>query len=396
MDIKSLQEKRNKLVADATAIMQGDNVTAEQRSQFDAMMADAEVVNGDIARIEAAEKAQAELRSAKLPARPNPGESNDPEERAEVRNARQKASFRKYIQTGVVESRDLTYSSTAGVVVPQAFDADVFEAQKSWGDVYNLVNVMKTSNGEPTKLVLDDDTANSLTIVTTGTDVSDVDPILTTKLLQVSPYTTSGVRVGIDLLNDSGFDLEAFIRDKFGKRYFRGVASLIYNGDSGNVASLASAITDNITSASAGALKFADFATAIGTLDPAYQGNAVWAVNNSTLGYISGLSDSNNRPLFLPGLGDASQGFVGTILGKPVRLVTQMPSVAAGNQAVLFGDFKAAYTFRQVEPGLSVIRLNERYAPSYEVGFVGFCRIGGASTIPNTSNPPVIGINIHS
>lgn len=395
MTIKELQEKRNKLVADATAIMQGENVTAEQRSQFDAMMADAEVVNGDIARIEASEKAQAELRAAKVPARPNPGESNDPEERAEVRNARAKASFRKFIQTGQVESRDLTFSSSGSVVVPQAFNAEVYEAQKSYGEIYNLVTVLKTSNGEPTKLVLDDDTANALTIVTTGTDVSDVDPTLTTKLLQVSPYTTSAVRVGFDLLNDSGFDLEGFIRDKFSKRFFRGVSSLIYSGDSGNVASLSAGITDNITSATVNVLKYADFATAIGTLDPAYQTNAVWACNNATLGYIAGLSDSNNRPLFLPNYGDASQAWVGTILGRPVHLVTQMPSVATGNQAVLYGDFKAAYTFRQVDPGLAVLRLNERYAPSYEVGFVAFARIGGALTIPNTSNPPVIGISIH-
>jgi len=36
--------------------------------------------------------------------RPNPGESNDPEERAEVRDARVKTSFRNYLATGQRES----------------------------------------------------------------------------------------------------------------------------------------------------------------------------------------------------------------------------------------------------------------------------------------------------
>ena len=395
MDIKSLQEKRNNLVADAQAIMQGETVSAEQRTQFDAMLADVATVDSDITRLSAIEKANAEQRSFTTPARPNPAESADPEERAEVRTARQKTSFRKFLATGQVEARDLSYTSTGAIVVPQAFDAEVIEAQKSYGDIYNLVNVMKTNTGEPTKLVLDDDTANGLTIVTTGTDAGELDPTLTTKLLQVSPYTTGAVKVGIDLLNDAGFDVEGFIRDKFAKRFFRGASSLIYSGDGGNVASLSAAITDNITSATVNVLKYADFATALGTLDPAYQSNAVWAFNNSTFGYVAGMVDAQGRPLFLPFNTGGADGFIGTILGRPVRIVTQMPNVATGNQAVLFGDFKSAYSFRQVNPGLAVIRLNERYAASYEVGFLAFARVGGASTIPNTSNPAVIGISIH-
>ena len=174
MDIKSLQEKRNKLIADATALMQGESVSAEQRAQFDAMLADVSTVDSDITRLSAIEKANAEQRTFTTPARPNPSESADPEERAEVRTARQKASFRKYLATGQFEARDLSYTSTGAVIVPQAFDAEVVEAQKSYGDIYNLVNVLKTNNGEPTKLVLDDDTANGLSIVTTGTDASQL------------------------------------------------------------------------------------------------------------------------------------------------------------------------------------------------------------------------------
>lgn len=394
MDIKSLSEKRNRLIADAQAIMQGESVTAEQRSQFDAMLADVKSVDADIARLSAVEQAKAEARSINTPARPNPGESVDPEERAEVRNARVKASFRKYLQTGQVETRDLTYTGAGAVVVPQAFDAQVVEAQKSYGELYSIVNVMKTDGGEPTKIALDDDTANGLTIVTTGDDAAETDPTLTSKLLQVSPYTTGAVRVGMDLLNDAGFDLESWVRDKFAKRFFRGASSLIYNGDGGNTDSLATKFTAGITSSTVNVLKYVDFASAIGALDPAYQSNAVWAMSNSALASVIGLSDGQGRPLFLPNFGDASQGFAGSILGKPVKLVTQMPTVATGNAAVLLGDFKAGYTFRQVNPGLAVIRLNERFATSYEIGFVAFARVGGLATIPNAAIPAVVAITI--
>lgn len=394
MDIKSLSDKRNKLIADAQAIMQGESVTAEQRGQFDAMLADVKIVDADIARLSAVEQAKAETRSISTPTRPNPGESADPEERAEVRSARQKASFRKFITTGQVETRDLTFTGAGAVVVPQAFDAEIISAQKSYGELYNIVNVMKTDGGEPMKVALDDDTSNGLTLVTTGTDAIETDPTVSSKLLQVSPYTTGVVKVGFDLLSDAGFDLEGWLRDKFGKRFFRGASSLIYNGDGGNVDALATKFATGITSATTATLAYPDFASAIGVLDPAYQQNAVWAMSNATLAYVIGMKDAQNRPLFLPYNDGGTAGFVGTILGKPVKLVTQMPNVATGNAAVLLGDFKSAYSFRQVNPGLGVIRLNERYAASYEVGFVGFARVGGLATIPSAANPAVQAIVI--
>lgn len=393
MTLNQLQEKRNKVMADAMALTAGETITAEQRSQFDAMLADVAVIDADITRVKAVEQYQNEQRSAATNApRPNPGESNDPEERVEVRNARVKASFRNYLATGRVEARDLTVAGS-GVAIPQLFSPQVIEAQKSYGEIYDIVNVMRTDHGNPIKLVLDNDTSNGLSSVTVGTNASEVDPALSGATLQVDNFTTGVIRVDNGLLTDAGFDLESFIRDKFGKRYFRGASNLILAGDSGAVDSLtAGYASTGFTSAVTNKLGYPDFASAIGALDPAYQANAVWAMSNSTLGYVIGLSDSNNRPLFLPDYGSATSGFIGTILGRPVKLVTQLSAVATGNLAVLYGDFKEGYTFRQQNPGLGILRLNELFAAGYETGFVGFARVGGKVTDAGTH--PIIGITI--
>ena len=393
MDIKSLVEKRNALLTQATEAMQGENI-GEARSKFDALMTDVTAVDGDIARLTAIEERKAQIKN--LSGRPNPGESNDPEERAEVRAQREKESFRKFIVSGQVEQRDLNVSNTGAYLIPQAFDAAVFEAQKSYGELLNLVNVIKTDGGNPMKLVLDDDTANGTPLVTVGTDVSEVDPTITTKLLQVDTFTTGLVKIDNGVLSDAGFDVESWIREKFAVRYFRGVSSAIYNGDSGNIASLAAGFTQGITSTTSGVLKYVDFVSALAALDPAYQANAVWAMSNAALGSVLSITDTAGRPIFLANYGSGDQGFIGTILGKPVKLVTQMPVVAASNVAVLFGDFKSAYTFRQQNPGLAILRLNERYAAAYQTGFVGFLRAGGVTTIPNASNPPVVAITVHA
>lgn len=284
MNTTQLQEKRNKVMADAMALTAGENITAEQRSQFDVMLADVTSIDADIVRVKAVEQYQSEQRNAvNAGNRPNPGESNDPAERVEVRDARVKASFRKYMATGAVETRDLTVAGS-GVAIPILFNPQVIEAQKSYGEIYDIVNVLKTDHGNPIKMVLDNDTSNGLISVTVGVNASEVDPAISGTTLQVDNFSTGVIRVDNGLLTDAGFDLEAFIRDKFAKRFYRGASSLILNGDAGGSPPVAGAVasltagyaTTGFTSAVTNKLGYADFASAIGTLDPAYQTGAVW------------------------------------------------------------------------------------------------------------------------
>jgi len=393
MILTQLIEKRNKTMAEATAIVAGENITVEQRNQFDTMLAAVATIDGDISRLKAVEEHRAALREPVNQPRPNPSESNDPEERAEVRSARQAKELRNYMITGRVETRDLTTVAN-GVAIPVGFNPQVISAQKSYGQIYDIVNVQKTDHGNPIKMVFDNDTTNGLVPVTVGTAQGEVDPAITGVTLQVDNFSTGVVKIDNGLLSDAGFDLASWLQDKFLKRFYRGASNLILAGDGGAVASLTGTYDTaaTFTSAVTNKLGYADFATAIGVLDPAYQTNAIWAMSNATLAYVIGLTDSNNRPLFLPDYGQATSGFVGTILGRPVKLVTQLPGVATGNVPVLFGDFKEGYTFRQQNPGIGILRLNELFAAGFETGFVGFARVGGVVTDAGTH--PIVSITI--
>jgi HK97 family phage major capsid protein len=392
MLITDLVTRRAKLLADATALTKGDTITGEQRTQFDALMSDVEAVNADISRLEAIEEHRSKMLNPVNQPAPGVKESNDIEERAEVLASRQKTSLRQYMATGQIERRDLT-SANSGVALPIGFDSTVISAQKSYGQIYDLVTLMKSDHGNPIKMVLDNDTANGLVSVTVGINAGEVDPPLTGLTLQVDNFTTGTIKVDNGLLNDSGFDIDSWIRDKFLKRFFRGSSNLIMAGDAGSVASLSTGYaTTGFTSAVVNKLGYADFTTALATLDPDYQTNSVWAMSNATLGAVLSISDNNQRPIFLAGYGDASSGFVGTILGRPVKIVQQLPVVATGNTPVLFGDFKEGYTFRQQNPGIGILRLNELFAAGYETGFVGFARVGGVVTDAGTH--PIIGITI--
>ena len=81
-----LREKRAKLHADATEILKKQDLTAEDRSTFDRMMADVDVMKADIDREERAEAIDKELRDTKRPPEAPIGEPGD--KRSAVREYR--------------------------------------------------------------------------------------------------------------------------------------------------------------------------------------------------------------------------------------------------------------------------------------------------------------------
>jgi HK97 family phage major capsid protein len=373
--IADLRTQYAQLRQESTALINGaEKITSEIRTKFEAMIADADNVAAVISQMEKEERTAAENRGRNLQL-PNVGEHSPANADAETRSREVKASFRSWMRSGAVETRDLSGASTS-VLVPQDFDKQLIEAKKSYGELVNIVDTMETEDQKPMRIVLDNDCANGLVAVSAGTDAAEVDPAVTSETLSVYPYTTGVVRVSLDVLNSSGFDVDSWVKDRFGVRYFRGLSNLIYNGDT-NITGLAQTYTSGATSKTAGTLAYADLVSLAATVDPAYASQGVFAVNNNTLYAIAGMVDTNGRPLFIPFNDGAAGEFAGTILGKKVMLVTQMPNIASGNYSVLFGSFKDAYVLRTIKAGLSINAMRERYLPSYEIGFVGFASVGG-------------------
>ncbi len=384
-NLADLREKRNKSFADAADVLKSTtgDVTSEIRSKYDAYIAEVDQADADIVRLERVEREESEQRS-RLANRPQPNGTQD-------RDSEIRTSFGSFLRTGAIEKRDLTVGAN-GVMIPQLFNPTVIDAQKSYGQILNLVTTMKSETGDPIKMVVSNDTANGLVPVSVGTDVGEVDPPSANLYLNVGNYSTGMVRVDKGLVMDAGFDIEGWLRNKFLERWYRGASGLIVSGDSLAMQSLVTAYTAGITTTTVGKISYQDINQAVTTLDAAYQPNAVFAMSNATLGQVLNIVDNNGRPIYLPDYGSGDQKFVGRLMGYPVKLVTQLGPVASGVTPILFGDFAAAYTFRQQGEGLQISRLEERYLPAYEIGFVGFCRIGGVATTAGV--PPVIGITI--
>jgi HK97 family phage major capsid protein len=85
-------------------------------------------------------------------------------------------------------------------------------------------------------------------------------------------------------------------------------------------------------------------------------------------------------------------GIPDNILGRPFILNQDLATPAATTKSILLGDM-SKYVFRTVG-GLEVLRLNERYAPAHQVGFVGFHRHSGK--LLNAGTNPVLALTQHA
>lgn len=108
------------------------------------------------------------------------------------------------------------------------------------------------------------------------------------------------------------------------------------------------------------------------SLRQVYRGNnTAWLMNPATIQALRKLKDGNQNYIWIDNI---ANGMVGTLLGRPVYESRFMPDFStAGNKAILFGDFKKAYTIFDIH-GLRIVR--DVYTDKTSVQFYTSKRVG--------------------
>jgi HK97 family phage major capsid protein len=394
MTTKEMRAARAKAVADARAIQNavpdGHDMTAEQVTQFDAFMADADSLKVKIDREERLSDMEAHLNARNERRAGREGIST--EEAAETERAESDA-FRGYMRFGMNglndEQRAIaakrfaqprnaqgTVPDTAGgYTVPLGFYGQLTDAMLAFGGMINVANVFDTESGNGLPIPTDNDTANLGAILGENTQVGTQDVTFGSVMMNAHTYTSKLVLVANQLLQDSAFNLESFLAQKLGTRIAR-ITNLHFTTGDG-----ASKPTGVITAATMGqtgttgettSIIFDDLIELEHSVDPAYRPNARFMMNDQTLKIIKKLKDSQNRPLWLPGYAMKEPD---TINGYGYEINQQMAIPAANAKSIAFGDFKN-YFIRRVA-GVQVLRLVERYADFNQTGFLAFQRYDG-------------------
>jgi HK97 family phage major capsid protein len=253
--LKELQEKREKLVTEARAALDeinkntDDSRAAELEQRHDTIMADFDKTEKDLAREERQarlEKAAEERRAKNRPIGPDTesraqdedgkveyrdvfykflAEGGDPsslsvEERAILRGGANKdADLEKRMQTAG--------STTAGgFTVPTELANFIIKSMMATGPMYdgNVVTDVTTSGGNPVKIPTVDDTAKSGARRDEGgviTDDGGQDVVFGQKALDAYVFDTEFLRISMELLADSAFNVESLIGGLLGERLGR-------------------------------------------------------------------------------------------------------------------------------------------------------------------------------
>lgn len=439
--LTQIMEQRAKVHADAVVLMNKTEQTTETRAQIKAMLADVETLGEDIANIQRADKMAAEL-AAKNGAI-NPGSENrdakvlaeeyrkaysewllkgKPGSRGSCKGGASAEVIQKLdrtvseLRSMPVEQRDqqagtqsITYTegSLGGYFVPAGFVYDIEKATKFYANLLDTtsIRIMETATGNVLPYPTSNDTNEAWTLLSETTQIVDNSTTPNYPTVGNAPTANPGnvlasnvtfgaykgstglVRVSLELMQDSAFSLEDFLKEAFAVRLGRGYEYYLTLGSGTNAplgiipaiaASGATAVTAAGSSANDGivgntgvnSIGYQDLVNLIHSVDPTYRRGAKFMFSDLTLAHLKTRIDKFGRPLWVPSVRESEPD---TVAGFPYVINQSFPQIAASATTVAFGQW-SKFIARKVRD-LSIARLDERFADYGEVAYVGFSRI---------------------
>lgn len=407
MTILELREQQARIATNARAKFDEikDDTTpdraAEIEREFDAMMADHDKIGEKIERLARLEAAEERAHNAPDERRPIGGDG-------EARGAREeptpeyKEVFTKAIRFGVaslgseersilqagradipeeVRAQSVGTDSAGGYTVPQEFSGEIDKAMAAWGPMWDatIVREMTTANGREIDWPTVNDTAKVGALKAENAAVTDDggnDVVFGQKKLNAYIYDTEMVRIPIELLQDSEFDIEALLDDLFSERLGRTANTVLTTGDgSSKPQGIVPAAAGGKTAASTTALVADEIIDLVHSVDPAYRASPKcrFQFNDTTLAAIRKLKDGQGNYLWQ--MGDVRTGEPSRLLEHPYSVNQAMANPGAGTRPIIFGDH-SRYVVRKVR-GFQMLTLRERYAENFQIGMIGFKRFDG-------------------
>ena len=278
----------------------------------------------------------------------------------------------------VVNALQIGTDSEGGYLVPDEYERTLVEALEEENVFRQLAKVIRTSSGDR-KIPVVATKGTASWIDEEGAYLESDDSF---GQVSIGAYKVGTmIKVSEELLNDSVFDLEAYISREFARRIGAKEEEAFFTGDGsgkplGVLAATGGAET-GVTAASATAITADELIDLFYSLKAPYRRNAVWVLNDSTIKAIRKLKDNQGQYLWQPSL---TAGAPDLLLGKPVRTSAYMPAIAADAKTVAFGDF--SYYWIADRQGRSFKRLNELYAATGQVGFLASQRVDGKLVLP--------------
>ncbi len=258
-----------------------------------------------------------------------------------------------------------------GYLVPEEFERQIVTGLDEANVVRSLAKVI-TTNAERKIPVAATHSAAQWTAENAA--YTESNPTFDQKTIDAFKLTDL-VKVSIELLQDSAFDLESYIAGEFARAFGIAEEQAFCVGTGTNQPTgifTANGGTVGVTAAATGAVTADELISLVYALKSPYRRNAKFLMNDATISAIRKLKDSNGAYLWQPSL---QAGQPDRLLGYELYTSPYVPTMAANAFTVAFGDFKNYWIADR--SGRTVQRLNELYSTNGQVGFVATERVDG-------------------
>ena len=392
--MKELMEMRDKRVQSwnaAKAFLESHRgedgtLSTEDDAIFNKMMDDVDKLGREIARMEKMEAMDVEMSKATskpLTSAPTTRMEDEPVSKTGRGGNGYAKNFwnamrSKSVSHEVLNALQVGTDSEGGYLVPDEYERTLIEALEDQNIFRQLAHVIHTSSGDrKIPVVASKGTASWIDEEAQYPESDDAFGQVSIGAYKLATM----IKISEELLNDSVFDMPAYIAKEFARRIGAAEEEAFFTGNGtgkplGILAATGGAET-GVTAAAADKITMDEVIDLFYSLRAPYRRNAVFIMNDATVKALRKLKDGQGQYLWQPSI---TAGTPDTILNRPVYTSGFMPTLATGNKTILFGDL--GYYWVADREGRSFKRLNELYAPTGQVGFLASQRVDGKLILP--------------
>ena len=376
--ILAMREKRAKAWEDTKSFLDTHTdaegkLSAEDAAAYDKMEADVVALGKDIERLER----QAVL-DAKLSQATTAPITNQPGEKAKTGRASDvyKEAMLKALRTNFRQVENVLQEgidAQGGYLVPEEYDRRLIDVLIEENIMRSLATHITTSGEHKINIAA---TKPAASWIEEGGALSFGEATFDQIIMDAHKLHVA-IKVTEELLYDNAFNLESYIIDQFGKAIGNAEEDAFLNGDGkskplGLFPSATVGVTTSTVSVTAD-----DIINLIYALKRPYRKSASFITNDQTLAVIRKLKDNNGAYLWQPSY---QAGEPDRILGYAIHTSAYVPTIAAGQAVMSFGDY--SYYNIGDRGSRSLQELKELFAGNGMIGYVMKERVDGKLILP--------------
>ena len=353
-------------------------LSADDDATYSNMEKDLDDLTNEIKRMERREAREAELsKPVNKPITEKPDQAAKPEKIGRA-SAAYKEDFGRHLRGKTPLHNVLSESvdQDGGYLVPEEFEKQIITGLDEVNVLRSLAKVIPTHHDRKIPISVGHSVA---TWTAENAAYTESNPTFGQKQIDAFKLTDL-VRVSIELLQDSEFDLESYIAAEFARAFGIAEEQAFCVGTGTNQPTgifTANGGTVGVTAAAANAITLDEIISLVYSLKSPYRKNAKFLMNDATIPLLRKLKDNNGTYLWQPSV---QAGQPDKLLGFEIYTSPYAPTVEAGAYAIAFGDFKNYWIGDRM--GRTTQRLNELYATNGQIGYVATERVDGKVILP--------------